>query len=51
MGDDEKFSAVVGKTEPVGEITPDCEAGIHDYPAQDFVIGPRVCDNCGQSEY
>jgi hypothetical protein len=28
-----------------------CPLGAHDFPNQEFVVGPRVCDRCGAFEY
>ena len=47
----DEFSIESGKTEHVALLPPNCGLEIHDYPDQDFAVGPRVCELCGKSEY
>lgn len=51
MTDVHLFDIDGGKTEPVEQTPPNCSLDIHDYPDQDFAVGPRVCEICGKSEY
>jgi len=37
--------------EGLKEQSSECKDWQHDYPDQEFEVGPRVCQRCGHREY